>query len=53
MISKIQKEHDRRKRKYAKQHDYQLIEIHYKYDTYEKIEAYLDEHLLPLLRKVS
>ena len=48
-----QKEHDRRKREYAKQRGYHLIEIHYKYDTYEKIEAYLDEHLLPLLSKVS
>ena len=46
---KIQKEHDRRKREYAKKHGYKLVEISYKRDTYEKVAAYLDEHLLPLL----
>ena len=46
---KVQKEHDRRKREYAKKNGYKLIEISYKYDTYEKVVAYLDEHLLPLL----
>ena len=44
-----QKEHDRRKREYAKKNGYKLIEISYKYNTYEKVAAYLDEHLLPLL----
>ena len=48
---KIQQEHDRRKREYAKKNGYKLIEISYKYDTYEKVVAYLDEHLLPLLKK--
>ena len=48
---KIQQEHDRRKREYAKKNGYKLIEISYKYDTYEKVAAYLDEHLLPLLKK--
>lgn len=46
-----QKEHDRRKREYAKKNGYRLIEISYKYDTYEKVAAYLDKHLLPLLEK--
>ena len=48
---KIQKEHDVRKREYAKKNGYRLIEISYKYDTYEKVAAYLDKHLLPLLKK--
>ena len=42
---KIQKEHDRRKREYAKQHGYKLITIKYTYDTYEKVAEYLDKHL--------
>ena len=50
---KTQKEHDRRKRKYAKENGYTLIEISYKYDTYEKVAAYLDEHLPPLLRQIA
>ena len=50
---KVQKEHDRRKRKYAKENGYTLIEISYKYDTYEKVAAYLEEHLLPLLRQIA
>ena len=50
---KTQKEHDRRKRKYAKENGYTLIEISYKYDTYEKVAAYLDEYLLPLLRQIA
>ena len=50
---KVQKEHDRRKRKYAKENGYTLIEISYKYDTYEKVAAYLDEHLLPLLKQIA
>ena len=44
-----QKEHDRRKRNYAKTKGYQLIEISYKYETEEEVFRYLDEHLTPLL----
>ena len=48
---KIQKDHDRRKRQYAKKHGYHLIEVSYEYDTYEKVAAYLDEHFLPLMKQ--
>ena len=42
----IQQEHDRRKREYAKENNFTLIEISYKYDTYEKVAQYLDEVLV-------
>ena len=45
---KIQKEHDRRKRDYAKKHGYKLITIKYTYDTYESVEEYLDKELKKL-----
>ena len=45
---KIQKEHDKRKRDYAKKHGYKLITIKYTYDTYESIEEYLDKELKQL-----
>lgn len=35
---KIQKEHDKRKRDYAKKHGYKLITVKYTYDTYESVE---------------
>lgn len=41
---KVQKEHDRRKRNYAKEHGYELLEIWY-YDI-ENIDQILDNHLL-------
>ena len=40
---KKQKEHDKRKRDYAKKHGYKLITIKYTYDTYESVEEYLDK----------
>ena len=40
---KKQKEHDKRKRDYAKKHGYKLITIKYTYDTYESIAEYLDK----------
>ena len=40
---KIQKEHDHRKRKYAEKHGYPLIEIPYKYETYDEIVAYIND----------
>ena len=40
---KKQKEHDKRKRNYAKKHGYKLITIKYTYDTYESVEEYLDK----------
>ena len=40
---KIQKEHDKRKRDYAKKHGYKLITVKYTYDTYESVEEYLDK----------
>lgn len=45
---KIQKEHDKRKRDYAKKHGYKLITIKYTYDTYESVEEYLDNELKKL-----
>ena len=42
----IQQEQDRRKREYAKENNINLIEISYKYDTYEKVAQYLDEVLI-------
>ena len=42
----IQQEHDRRKRKYAKENNITLIEISYEYDTYEKVARFLDEVLI-------
>lgn len=45
---KIQKEHDKRKRDYAKKHGYKLITVKYTYDTYESIEEYLDKELKQL-----
>lgn len=42
---KKQKEHDKRKRDYAKKHGYKLITIKYTYDTYESVEEYLDNEL--------
>ena len=45
----IQKEHDRRKRQYAKNKGLHLIEIHYKYNTFEKVKDYLDKYFLPLI----
>lgn len=45
---KIQKEHDKRKRDYAKKHGYKLITIKYTYDTYESVEEYLDKELKKL-----
>ncbi|AIW03433.1 HNH endonuclease [Bacillus phage Moonbeam] len=38
---KIQKRHDEMKRRYAKDKGYTLIEIPYKYDSYEKVEQLL------------
>ena len=43
-----QKEHDKRKRDYAKKHGYKLITIKYTYDTYESVEEYLDNELKKL-----
>ena len=40
-----QKEHDHRKRQYAKKHGYKMITIKYTYATYDQISEYLDEHL--------
>ena len=40
---KKQKEHDKRKRDYAKKHGYKLITVKYTYDTYESITEYLDK----------
>lgn len=40
---KKQKEHDKRKRDYAKKHGYKLITVKYTYDTYESIAEYLDK----------
>ena len=45
---KKQKEHDKRKRDYAKKHGYKLITVKYTYDTYESIEEYLDKELKQL-----
>ena len=45
---KKQKEHDKRKRDYAKKHGYKLITIKYTYDTYESVEEYLDNELKKL-----
>ena len=45
---KIQKEHDKRKRDYAKKHGYKLITVKYTYDTYESIAEYLDKELKKL-----
>ena len=45
---KKQKEHDKRKRDYAKKHSYKLITIKYTYDTYESVEEYLDKELKKL-----
>lgn len=45
---KIQKEHDKRKRDYAKKHGYKLITVKYTYDTYENVEEYLDKELKKL-----
>ena len=42
---KKQKEHDKRKRNYAKKHGYKLITVKYTYDTYESVEEYLDKEL--------
>ena len=42
---KKQKEHDKRKRDYAKKHGYKLITVKYTYDTYESIAEYLDKEL--------
>lgn len=42
---KKQKEHDKRKRDYAKKHGYKLIAVKYTYDTYESVEEYLDNEL--------
>ena len=38
---KKQKEHDKRKRDYAKKHGYKLITVKYTYDTYESVAEYL------------
>ena len=45
---KKQKEHDKRKRDYAKKHGYKLITVKYTYDTYESVEEYLDKELKQL-----
>lgn len=45
---KIQKEHDKRKRDYAKKHGYKLITVKYTYDTYESIAEYLGKELKKL-----
>ena len=45
---KKQKEHDKRKRDYAKKHGYKLITVKYTYDTYESVEEYLDKKLKKL-----
>ena len=45
---KKQKEHDKRKRDYAKKHGYKLITIKYTYDTYDSVEEYLDNELKKL-----
>ena len=45
---KKQKEHDKRKRDYAKKHGYKLITVKYTYDTYENVEEYLDKELKKL-----
>lgn len=45
---KKQKEHDKRKRDYAKKHGYKLITVKYTYDTYESVEEYLDNELKKL-----
>lgn len=45
---KKQKEHDKRKRDYAKKHGYKLITVKYTYDTYESVEEYLDKELKSL-----
>ena len=45
---KIQKEHDKRKRDYAKKHGYKLITVKYTYDTYESVEEYLNNELKKL-----
>ena len=45
---KKQKEHDKRKRDYAKKHGYKLITVKYTYDTYESIAEYLDKELKKL-----
>lgn len=44
-----QQEHDRRKREYARTHGYKLIEVSFEYNTYEKIEEFLNQELIPLL----
>ena len=43
---KIQKQHDKLKRDYAKKHGYKLITIKYTYDTYESVAEYLDKMLV-------
>ena len=43
-----QQEHDRRKRKYAKEHGIPLIEIPYTCDTQQKINDFLDSALSSL-----
>ena len=48
---KKQKEHDLRKRQFAAKSGYQLIEISYKYDTYDVVADYLNQNLLPLLQR--
>lgn len=42
---KIQQEHDKRKRAYAKSHGYSLIEVPYTLDVYEEIADFLDSNL--------
>ena len=43
---RIQREHDKRKREYALENGYQLIELNYQlYESYEAIANYLDKNL--------
>lgn len=42
---KIQKQHDKLKRDYAKKHGYKLITIKYTHDTYKSVAEYLDKML--------
>ena len=46
----VQKEHDRRKREFAKKSGYTLIEIPYTCDTYEKVAEVLNKQLVRLIQ---
>jgi len=50
---KKQQEHDRRKKEYANKKNIPLVEINYKYDTYDKIKSILDTYCLIHFRELT